>query len=80
VIGFNDDPIASIMQPSLSTVSHPASKMGAISARRILNHSGQNYDADLTEITILGTEIIQRDSSMKKTGSVPQAKGRKTLR
>src|SRR5690606_30375510 len=30
VIGFNDDPIASIMQPSLSTVSHPASKMGAI--------------------------------------------------
>jgi len=67
VIGFNDDPIASIMQPSLSTVSHPASKMGAISARRILNHSGYNYDSDLTEITVLGTEIIQRDSSMKKT-------------
>lgn len=67
VIGFNDDPIASIMQPSLSTVSHPASKMGAISARRILNHSGQNYDADLTEITVLGTEIIVRDSSLKKT-------------
>ena len=67
VIGFNDDPIASIMQPSLSTVSHPASKMGAISARRILNHSGHNYDSDLTEITVLGTEIIQRDSSMKKT-------------
>lgn len=66
VIGFNDDPIASIMQPSLSTVSHPASKMGAISARRILNHSGHNYDSELTEITILGTEIIQRDSSMKK--------------
>ncbi|WP_318342898.1 LacI family DNA-binding transcriptional regulator [Flagellimonas baculiformis] len=66
VIGFNDDPIASIMQPSLSTVSHPASKMGAISAKRILNHSGQNYDADLTEITVLGTEIIVRDSSLKK--------------
>lgn len=67
VIGFNDDPIASIVQPSLSTVSHPASKMGAISARRILNHTGQNYDADLTEITVLGTEIIVRDSSLKKT-------------
>ncbi|WP_418501664.1 LacI family DNA-binding transcriptional regulator [Flagellimonas sp.] len=67
VIGFNDDPIASIMQPSLSTVSHPASKMGAISAKRILNHSGQNYDADLTEITVLGTEIIVRDSSLKRT-------------
>ena len=66
VIGFNDDPIASIVQPSLSTVSHPGSKMGVISARRILDHSGKNYDTDLSEITVLGTEIIVRDSSLKK--------------
>ena len=67
VIGFNDDPIASIVQPSLSTVSHPAGKMGAISAKRILEHTGKNYDSDLSEITVLGTEIIVRDSSLKKT-------------
>jgi len=66
VIGFNDDPIASIVQPSLSTVSHPASKMGAISAKRILDHSVNTYDAGLSEITVLGTEIIARDSSLKK--------------
>ncbi|MDC6366192.1 MULTISPECIES: LacI family DNA-binding transcriptional regulator [Flavobacteriaceae] len=66
VIGFNDDPISSIVQPPLSTVTHPASKMGAISARRIINHSAQNYDADLSEVTVLGTEVIVRESSIKK--------------
>lgn len=70
VIGFNDDPIASIVQPSLSTVSHPANKMGAISAQRILEHSVKNYDSDLSEITVLGTEIIVRESSMKKVRSL----------
>lgn len=67
VIGFNDDPIASIVQPSLSTVSHPASKMGAISAKRILDHSAHTYDTELSEITVLGTEIVARESSLKKT-------------
>lgn len=67
VIGFNDDPIASIVQPSLSTVSHPASKMGAISAKRILDHSAHTYDTELSEITVLGTEIVVRESSLKKT-------------
>ncbi len=66
VIGFNDDPIASIVQPSLSTISHPARKMGAICAKRILDHSVQTYDTGLSEITVLGTEIITRDSSLKK--------------
>ncbi|MFD2100454.1 LacI family DNA-binding transcriptional regulator [Flagellimonas iocasae] len=76
VIGFNDDPIASIVQPSLSTVSHPASKMGAISAKRILDHSGQNYDTDLSEITVLGTEIIVRDSSLKKVKTLEPKQSR----
>ncbi|MBW8200463.1 LacI family DNA-binding transcriptional regulator [Flagellimonas abyssi] len=66
VIGFNDDPIASIVQPSLSTISHPASKMGAISAKRILDHSANTYDTDLSEITVLGTEIVVRESSLKR--------------
>ncbi len=76
VIGFNDDPIASIVQPSLSTVSHPANKMGAICARRILDHSVQNYDTDLSEITVLGTEIIVRDSSLKKVSVLESKQSR----
>ena len=66
VIGFNDDPISSIVEPALSTVSHPALKMGKIAAKRILNHSSKNHDEEVSEITVLSTEIIQRASSLKK--------------
>ena len=65
VIGFNDDPIASIVEPALSTVSHPAMKMGEISTQRILEHSSKNIDANVSEITMLDTEIIVRNSSKR---------------
>ncbi|MDT0676339.1 LacI family DNA-binding transcriptional regulator [Autumnicola musiva] len=66
VIGFNDDPIASIVEPALSTVSHPAMKMGEICTQRILEHSSKNLDTNISEITMLDTEIIVRNSSKKK--------------
>jgi len=74
VIGFNDDPISSIVDPPLSTVSHPAMKMGEISTQRILEHSSKNLDADVSEITMLDTEIIIRNSSKKKEASVLKTK------
>lgn len=66
VIGFNDDPLASIVEPSLSTVSHPARKMGEISAQRILEHSEGSLESSVSEITMLDTEIIVRDSSKRR--------------
>ncbi|MDT0685326.1 LacI family DNA-binding transcriptional regulator [Autumnicola psychrophila] len=65
IIGFNDDPMASVVEPALSTVSHPATKMGEISAQRILDHSSKKLDSDVSEITMLDTEIIVRSSSNK---------------
>ncbi len=66
IIGFNDDPISSIVEPSLSTVSHPAMKMGEISTQRILEHSDDNLGSSISEITMLDTTIIVRDSSRRK--------------
>lgn len=66
IIGFNDDPVSSIVEPSLSTVSHPAIKMGEISAQRILEHSSRNLDSEISEITMLNTEIIVRNSSRRR--------------
>jgi LacI family transcriptional regulator len=65
IIGFNDDPMASVVEPALSTVSHPAMKMGEISAKRILDHSSKKLASDISEITMLDTEIIVRSSSNK---------------
>ncbi|WP_324721715.1 LacI family DNA-binding transcriptional regulator [Salinimicrobium sp. HB62] len=69
VIGFNDDPVASIVEPALSTVSHPARKMGELSTQRILEHSSAGLDSGISEITMLDTEIIVRDSSRKNSKS-----------
>ncbi|TRZ42501.1 LacI family DNA-binding transcriptional regulator [Robertkochia solimangrovi] len=65
IIGFNDDPIASIVDPPLSTVTHPAAKMGKIAAQRILEHDQKNADNNLSEVTVLSTEIIVRASSKR---------------
>ncbi len=65
IIGFNDDPIASVVEPSLSTVSHPAMQMGRISAQKVLEYSTTNLDRGIAEITVLNTEVIVRKSSDK---------------
>jgi LacI family transcriptional regulator len=66
VVGFNDDPIASIVDPGLSTITHPAQKMGKISAQLILDHAAKKKDDDLTDIKMLNTELIIRESSQRK--------------
>lgn len=66
IIGFNDDPVASIVEPSLSSVSHPARKMGELSTQRILEHSKDSLGTSVSEITMLDTEVIVRESSLKR--------------
>ncbi|GAA5040619.1 LacI family transcriptional regulator [Marivirga lumbricoides] len=66
IIGFNDDPMASIVDPGLSTITHPAYQMGKISAQRVLNHTDEMYDNSVSEVTILNTDLIVRESSKKK--------------
>ncbi|MEH6407778.1 MAG: LacI family DNA-binding transcriptional regulator [Leeuwenhoekiella sp.] len=65
IIGFNDDPLASIVDPGLSSVTHPAVKMGNLSAQRILDHSKDNYDENISEVTILTTKLVIRESSSR---------------
>jgi LacI family transcriptional regulator len=65
IIGFNDDPIASIIDPGLSTVTHPAFKMGRTSAKKILSHLKPSKEDNVTEITFLNTEVLVRESSKR---------------
>lgn len=65
IIGFNNDPISTIVEPTLSTIAHPYEKMGEIAAKKILNHLDQNQeiDKDVSEVTILKTRLVERDST-----------------
>lgn len=67
VIGFNDDPISSIIEPNLSTITHPAFEMGQTSAEIILKSlksSKKSIEKKFT--TVFETDLISRASSNRK--------------
>lgn len=66
IIGFNNDPISQIIDPNLSTISHPAAKMGKKSAEIILKNLKSLKKDDIKEITFLNTEVLVRESSKRK--------------
>jgi DNA-binding LacI/PurR family transcriptional regulator len=66
VIGFNNDSISLIIDPPLSTISHPAVNMGKIAVQQVLKHK-EYKDAVTSEIITLKKELIIRESSLKKT-------------
>ena len=67
VIGFNDDPISSIVSPPLSTVFHPALDMGALCTKRILDHILNNEEKSTnSKVSKLKTHLIVRASSNRK--------------
>ena len=67
VIGFNNDPISSIIDPNLSTITHPAFKMGQTSAEIILKNlkNSRKKNEIVKQITFLNTEVLIRESSKR---------------
>lgn len=65
VIGFNNDPISQIIDPNLSTITHPAEKMGQMSAEIILKSIKSPNKDEVKEITFFNTEVLVRESSKK---------------
>lgn len=68
VIGFDDIPLASYSNPTLTTVRQPLQKMGEIAARTLLDRI-ENRSESVAEIAI-ETELIVRQS----TGPAPRTK------
>jgi DNA-binding LacI/PurR family transcriptional regulator len=66
VIGFNNDPISQIVDPNISTITHPAEKMGKSAAEIIITSLNSVKRDDAKEITFLNTEVLVRESSDRK--------------
>ena len=65
IVGFNNDPISSIIEPALTTITHPAFDMGKIAAQQVLKHK-EHGDIVTSETIILKTELLIRASSLRK--------------
>lgn len=65
IIGVNNDPISLIIDPPLSTVTHPAVEMGKIAAQQVLKYR-EYQDVITSETVVLRTELLERESSVKE--------------
>ena len=64
VIGFTNDPISTIISPSLTTIAEPAFEIGKISCELLLKHiKKSNFQP---EEIILPCELIVRESTLKQ--------------
>lgn len=65
VVGFNNDVIANIIEPKLTTIDYPGKAVGEIAARNLVAHLSGDTNISLTNTIIINSELIVRESSLK---------------
>jgi LacI family transcriptional regulator len=68
IVGFNNDVITKIIQPQLSTINYPGEEMGEAAARSLIDQMAGLASARSTATIIIKSELIVRESSLKKRG------------
>jgi LacI family transcriptional regulator len=66
VVGFNNDPVSTVVEPNLTTINYPGYEMGEIAARNLINHLNGTSSITSTNTILLRSELVIRDSSKKK--------------
>lgn len=64
--GFNNDPLSKVVEPNLTTVNYPGYEMGKTAASQLIGHLNGTLNLKSTNIIILRSELIIRESSLKK--------------
>jgi LacI family transcriptional regulator, galactose operon repressor len=65
-VGFNNDPVSKVIEPNLTTINYSGYEMGEVSARNLINHLNGKAVMNVTSTIILRSEILIRESSLKK--------------
>ncbi|WP_442588720.1 LacI family DNA-binding transcriptional regulator [Pedobacter sp. AW31-3R] len=66
IAGFNNDISSRISAPMLTTVNYPGEEMGKLAARNLINLVNGESDGALTNTIILKSQLLIRESSLKK--------------
>lgn len=66
IVGFNNDAISKLVEPTLTTINYPGTDMGEIAATNLINHLKGISDMNHTNTIVVRTELIVRNSSLKK--------------
>ncbi len=63
IVGFNNDPISTVVNPTLSTIEYPGYKMGVLAGQSIINHLKGNINIESANSIILKHKLIIREST-----------------
>jgi LacI family transcriptional regulator len=63
--GFNNDPISKVIEPNLTTVDYSGYNIGEAAASVLTNHLNGLSSIKTTNIIVLRSDIIIRESSLK---------------
>jgi LacI family transcriptional regulator len=66
VVGFNNDAISRIVEPTLTTIDYPGSDLGQIAAKNLISHLKGEADVKQTSTIIVRSELLVRESSNRK--------------
>ena len=64
VVGFNNDPIANVINPKLSTINYPGREMGEVAASTLINSIQKLPETNLDTI-VLRHNLVVRKSSLR---------------
>lgn len=66
VAGFNNDPIATVVEPNLTTVNYRGHEMGQVAAKTLINLLDNNGERDTAATLVLRHELIIRESTQRR--------------
>jgi LacI family transcriptional regulator len=66
IVGFNNDAISVLVEPRLTTVNYPGFDIGVVAATQLTKQLAGTYETNLTNCIVLNSELIVRESSLKK--------------
>jgi len=66
IVGFNNDAIGKLVEPTLTTMDYPGKEVGEIAARTLVNHLNGLSSIHQNNSIIVHSELIVRESSVKK--------------
>ncbi|HXB42946.1 MAG TPA: LacI family DNA-binding transcriptional regulator [Puia sp.] len=64
-VGFNNDPVSTVIEPNLTTINYPGYEMGEVAARNLINHLNGVSTIHSTNTILLRSELVIRASSMR---------------
>ncbi|MBK1439543.1 LacI family DNA-binding transcriptional regulator [Parapedobacter sp. ISTM3] len=66
VAGFNNDPIATVVEPNLTTVNYRGHEMGEMAAKTLINLLNGSSEQHTAATIVLRHELIIRDSTQRE--------------